>query len=215
MAKKKVRDLTRKDPKREPYSMILIVCEGSKTEVNYFNDLKAVEKLSSVNISVLASNGSDPVSVVRTALHQQERQKNYLPYDEIYCVIDRDEHTNFDEAIDYAKANQIKLIKSYPSFEYWYLCHFICSRAPMLRTASKSAGGQCVALLNQYWQQTFSGTYQKNIPQIYSKLLPKLPTAIAYATRSLAAAKQDGEPNPSTQVHELVQRLRILRNPTA
>lgn len=54
MSRRKSRDLSRTLPKREAYKMVLIVCEGTKTETIYFNSLIAYEKLSSVNVQVFA-----------------------------------------------------------------------------------------------------------------------------------------------------------------
>lgn len=53
MSKRKSnRNLSRRTAQKEPYQMILIVCEGEKTEISYFKDLIKVEKLSSVNITI-------------------------------------------------------------------------------------------------------------------------------------------------------------------
>ena len=37
---KQVSRLQRQNAKRKPYDKVLIVCEGEKTEPNYFNELK-------------------------------------------------------------------------------------------------------------------------------------------------------------------------------
>ncbi len=39
------RDLKRKTPNRPPYDRILIVCEGAKTEVNYFEEIRQEARL--------------------------------------------------------------------------------------------------------------------------------------------------------------------------
>lgn len=36
---KQIKELSRKNAKRDPYDKVLIVCEGKKTEPHYFNDL--------------------------------------------------------------------------------------------------------------------------------------------------------------------------------
>jgi hypothetical protein len=43
----------RRGPTREPYDVVLIVCEGAKTEPNYFKRLKLAYRLSNANIHVL------------------------------------------------------------------------------------------------------------------------------------------------------------------
>lgn len=78
MAKRKARDLSRKAPKREAYKTILIVCEGEKTEKLYFEDLISTENLSSVNVQVYSGRGSDPKSVVETAIEEKDKQSQHL-----------------------------------------------------------------------------------------------------------------------------------------
>ncbi|MGL4448682.1 MAG: RloB family protein [Shewanella sp.] len=84
------RDLKRPQAKREPYDRVLIVCEGSKTEPTYFNELKAHYGLSSANIAITPANGSDPMSVVNLAKQQQQKErKQGDKYDRVYCVFGR------------------------------------------------------------------------------------------------------------------------------
>jgi RloB-like protein len=86
----------RRGPQREPHDSVLIVCEGGKTEPQYLDGLKQAFKLSSANIRVTSADGTDPVSIVRFA----ERLVNGEGgYDRIYCVFDRDGHSNFSQAI--------------------------------------------------------------------------------------------------------------------
>nr|VFK77957.1 MAG: RloB-like protein [Candidatus Kentron sp. SD] len=103
----------------ERYEHVLIVCEGEKTEPNYFKELRKEYRLSVVNIHVISADGSDPVSVVRTARRrQQERRKQRkMPYDRIWCVFDRDEHANFHDAcrqLDDLKKHGFRTARSWP-----------------------------------------------------------------------------------------------------
>lgn len=211
MAKRKARDLSRKAPKREAYKTILIVCEGEKTEKLYFEDLISTENLSSVNVQVYSGRGSDPKSVVETAIEEKDKQSQHLEFDEVYCVIDRDAHQTFDDAQKLAKKHNINLIVSYPSFEYWYLCHFKYSRAPIVKTGDKSAGDNCVALLNNEWKANFSMNHNKAQQGVYRALLPYIETAIANSRRAFREAQTDDELNPSTEVHDLVDKLRKIK----
>jgi len=49
---KKADALRREAQKREPYDVVLIVCEGDKTEPNYFKELRDAFKLSTANIRI-------------------------------------------------------------------------------------------------------------------------------------------------------------------
>lgn len=211
MAKRKSRDLRRKAPTREVYKAVLIICEGEKTEKLYFENLVAYEKLSSVNIQIFSGKGSDPKSVVETAIQKIEEQSQYLAFDEVYCVIDRDSHKTFEKAKALAKKHKIQLIVSYPSFEYWYLCHFLYSRAPIIQSGSKSAADNCEDLLNGQWQRKFNEKYSKARRGIYMLLLPYLEDAKQNAERAFAEAHKDQEWNPSTRVHVLVEMLREIK----
>ena len=47
---KKTSDLARRRAKRSAYQKILIVCEGEKTEPNYFNELIDYYELNTANV---------------------------------------------------------------------------------------------------------------------------------------------------------------------
>ena len=74
MARGKSNDLSRNKPKREPYENILIVCEGEKTEINYFKDLKSHELLTSVNIEIISAKHSNPDYVVKEAIKEKGKK---------------------------------------------------------------------------------------------------------------------------------------------
>lgn len=208
---KKKRNLSRTPPKREAYKTVLIVCEGTKTEKFYFDDLIASEKLSSVNIQVHPGRNSDPKSVVETAIEKKQEEERYLPIDEVYCVIDKDSHSTFGVAQQLAKSKNIQLIVSYPCFEYWYLCHFIYHRAPIVKSGTKSAGTQCESLLNSHWIKKFGEKYEKSRKGLYKALISDLSTGIKNAANALNDGRSSGQLNPSTQVHTLVDMLRRIK----
>jgi hypothetical protein len=82
--------LRRRGPTREPYDRILIVCEGEKTEPDYFEDLRRHFRLSSANIEIAENDeGSNPINVVDCAI---KRYRSDRGYDRVYCVFDRDRH---------------------------------------------------------------------------------------------------------------------------
>ncbi len=84
---KQARELARKKAKRERYAKVLIVCEGEKTEPNYFNELKDHLVINSANVVITGSCGSSPISVVEHALHQYRLEKDAGdPFDKVFCV---------------------------------------------------------------------------------------------------------------------------------
>lgn len=63
--RQQARDLRRKSAKRQPIERLLIVCEGSKTEPNYLNEIRQDLRLPTANVLVLPSEiGTDPLKVV-------------------------------------------------------------------------------------------------------------------------------------------------------
>lgn len=93
MKKKKERvaaSLERRRQRREPYDLVLIVCEGAKTEPLYFSKLRDALRLSHVNVRICGKEcGSSPLSIVDYALSEFEREGEY---DRIFCVFDKDRH---------------------------------------------------------------------------------------------------------------------------
>src|SRR5438309_400951 len=120
----------RRPPRREPYDIVLIVCEGQKTEPNYFRGLKRECGLSNVNINVLSPPHSDPLSLVDFAIDHLARDGEI---DRGFCVFDRDRHTNFMQAVAKVQNSQLGqsgrlcAITSTPCFELWVLLHFLYS----------------------------------------------------------------------------------------
>ena len=89
MARRKprsARTYRRKEEVRESYDVVLIVCEGKKTEPEYFEGLKRAYRLSGANIKVVPGDGNDPVSIVKHALTEYRKGG----YDRAFCVFDRD-----------------------------------------------------------------------------------------------------------------------------
>ena len=93
---RKVELLRRRRATKAPYDVILIVCEGGKTEPNYFTELKKAFRLSNANVRICGC-GSDPLSVVDFAIETFRREQEF---DRVYCVFDRDRHTTYNTALD-------------------------------------------------------------------------------------------------------------------
>jgi hypothetical protein len=90
---KKADKLAREKNRRASYDKVLIVCEGEKTEPNYFNELIEHYEINSANVAIDGSCGSSPRSVFKRAeqLYKSEERKG-APFDRVYCVFDKDSH---------------------------------------------------------------------------------------------------------------------------
>jgi hypothetical protein len=202
------RDYRRRGPSRQPYDVVLIVCEGGKTEPHYFEGLRTACGLSNANIAVQPM-GRDPLSLVNYAIGELERDDDL---DIAYCVFDRDEHATFDAALrkarDHAqgKKGRLKIAASIPCFEVWPLLHFKLSTAEIVGGGGKTPGERALAEV-----QKVMPDYSKNDRGIFAKLADKLEVAIGNACRLSEQNDKCGADNPSTSVHHLVEYLRRLK----
>ncbi len=95
---------------------ILIVC-GGKTEKIYFE--KHRSSLAKIKL-VPCLYDESPLRVVNRAI----KEKIVDDYIQVWCVFDKDEFKDFDEAIVKAKKNDIRCAFSNEAFEVWYLLHY-------------------------------------------------------------------------------------------
>lgn len=210
---KKTEDLKRRQAKQAPYDRVLIVCEGEKTEPNYFEELREHYRLNTTNVKVTGDCGSSPISVVEKAIElYREALRNGVPFDRIYCVFDKDTHGTYDQALatiaTLKPKNTFFAITSVPCFEYWLLLHFAYTTQPFRGTTkAKSVGDQVLDELKTYIPE-----YAKGDHGHFDALLEQLSRAIAHAKQAMDEALRNGTDNPSTQVYELVEYLQGLRS---
>jgi RloB-like protein len=167
--------------------------------------------LSSVNIRVVPPPGSDPVSIVRFAIREMTADPEY---DRGYCVFDRDQHANFDEAIrfveisDLGRAGRLFSIASVPCFEIWILLHYRYTTGAYSAVGGESACAQVIRDVRQHFAD-----YQKGHKTAFVTLAPMLNQAIIHAARLEKHNVDTQSINPATQMHCLVKYLRNLRKP--
>lgn len=129
-------------------------------------------------------------------------------FDKAYCVFDKDEHSNFHEALDmYVQNKNITAIPSVPCFEYWLLLHYDNISKPFAKTEKYSVGDMAKKELRKYINE-----YEVGLKNVFEITKDKLQTAIENAKR---IEKQllgigDNHPNPSTKFHQLIEELRKL-----
>jgi hypothetical protein len=195
----------RKEPQFRPQLRVLVLCEDSKSSKTYYED--AAKHFRAYALVEIAHCGNtDPLGIVTEALR---REKNF---ERIYCAIDRDSHHSWDSAHKAASGSRkVKVIASYPCFELWLLLHFTYSRAPYVANASHSAGEQ---LLRDLRKISDMSDYAKgNVTGLFATLVDRLSAAITHAKRGVQAREAEGEPNPSTEIHLLIQAFEELSKP--
>nr|MCA8834341.1 RloB family protein [Pseudomonadota bacterium] len=147
---RKLRKPGRSPANRNAYERVLIVCEGTKTEPNYFNAVIAILKLTSADIDLIHSTHTTPMPIAKYTEDKIEKaRKDNNPYDHVFCVIDRDRHINFNKASEIMVKNSIKLARSWPCFEYWLLLHFEYTRTDFGETAKETKSDRCIKALEK------------------------------------------------------------------
>ena len=134
--------LRRPAPHRAPRPFVLIVCEGAKTEPQYFDGFRKAKRLSRGLIEIVpgSESGTNPKSIVEhaKARRAEATKRENIEFDEVWCVFDRDEHEWFAEAMEQARANHMRVALSNPSFELWLLLHFEYCSKPLKRSSALS-----------------------------------------------------------------------------
>lgn len=197
------RPFARQAPRFKPQPKVLVLCEDAKSARDYLDDAARDFRAFA---SVQHCGRTDPPGIVAEALSRQQN------YEEVHCVFDRDDHPGFEQALsDATQSEKICVVASYPCFEFWLLLHFGYRRTPFRSAGTRSAGDQ---LLRELRNQAGMSDYAKgNTKGLYALLASRLPEARKHAARALVDATETGEPNPSTQIHQLIARFEQLSEP--
>ncbi|MEG4306255.1 RloB family protein [Microcoleus sp. D3_18a_C4] len=197
-SRSKIDYYNRKDKSRRWF---LIVCEGEKTEPNYFKSFPVDTKVINLDIR---GEGRNTNSLVTKAI-ELKNDSEFDETDRFWCVFDRDNNPknpndaqNFNAAINIAQNNGIKVAYSNDAFELWYLLHFHFYNTGISR---KDYQNMLTKLLGH--------EYKKNSETIYEELKDKQQDAIKHAKRLLQEYDRPNpeSDNPSTTVHLLVEEL--------
>ncbi|HJV28672.1 MAG TPA: RloB family protein [Aromatoleum sp.] len=206
--KRPPRDFSRKADVAPPRARILIVCEGEKTEPNYFFDLLDDCRLTAADVRVVGKEcDSAPISVVDHA----EKECGARRFERVFCVFDRDRHESFDEAIRKIRSlrdNKFRAIVSYPCFEYWLLLHFKYTRKGYVARGKNSPGTVLETELSAEFERVLGVPYKKGAEGIYRELKKKMNFAAKNAALASSDAGVTEELNPSTEILELINYLR-------
>lgn len=194
MRKKNLRNLKRRKNFRPVRKSFLIVCEGEKTEPNYFTSFRVPKRIFDVY-----GIGANTESLVRQTIAIRDNQGT--AYDEVWCVFDRDSFPleNFNNALVLAENNDIEVAYSNEAFEIWYLLHFHYHDSATGRDRYK-------AMLTE----RLGFRYKKNDPAIYDHLEPMQDAAIKNAKKLEKSYPRlrPGYDNPCTRVYKLVEKLK-------
>lgn len=210
------RALERKRGIRAGYDRVLIVCEGSKTEPQYLNEIRSARRLQTANVQVQPSQlGTAPIQVVhyaRQLFEKGDRHKRISAraFEKVFAVFDRDDHHTYFEALTFAaaldgslrndanKSVEFRAIASVPSFELWPLLHYEDIAHPLNRD-------EVFGRLKQH----IPG-YEKAMHGLYEITKSRLPTADQRARRLSEVSHAHDGSEPYTDIHVIVAELMNL-----
>jgi hypothetical protein len=211
------KQLERKQGQRASYDRILIVSEGSKTEPNYFKEIRKEFRLHTANVTVQPSElGTEPIQVVQHAKDLFENgdiKQNIQPraFECVFAVFDRDDHRTYFDALtraeelngklrnDNKKPVKFQAIASVPNFEFWLLIHYEDIQASIHRY-------EVMRRLKQY----IPG-YEKGAGGAFAITNPRLNIARERAIKLANKFCAYQAPEPYTSIHELVELMTLLR----
>jgi hypothetical protein len=205
--------LQRQKSDRAQNKRYLIVCEGTKTEPHYFDELRDDLRIRPQVVRIAKNNGVSPDRVVAHALAlYDEDAVGGDAYDAVYCVFDRDRHTTFDASVQRTKdlsaaGKPLLAITSTPCFEVWLLLHFGYTDQPFYAAGKKSVGDQVMTALKT--KPGFS-KYGKGQKGIFAQLKDQLGDALGHADQLRMHCSATGSINPATDINRLVLALQEL-----
>ncbi|MQP52762.1 MULTISPECIES: RloB family protein [unclassified Flavobacterium] len=199
---------TKKKTERELVTYFLIVCEGEKTEPNYFKSFP--KKVGKVIYDIEYDGGGiSTLKVVEKAIELKNNSKQ--KFDRVWAVFDRDsfKESSFNSAILKAKAHGIECAWSNEAFELWYLLHFHNRITAMKRTEYQKSIE--VAINEKLKSKKNPFKYKKNATNMYSLLEKYGNQELAIKWAKDLALRINGENfatyNPNTLVYKLIEEL--------
>lgn len=172
---------------RKVNKRLFIVCEGEKTEFNYFDRYIRKSKLRGRRVEVKIIDVK-----INTAKELIGFLKNLResPSDELWAVFDRDGYTKHPEAFNKAKDNEIRIAFSSISFEYWILLHFKYTTRPFSNADE----------IIRYLKKNGYNDYDKSDKNIFDRIKNKTTAAVEHAQR---ARKSQLDVNPKSKIYEM------------
>lgn len=204
MSKKQKKDhrkasLSRRQGVREIKQSFLIVCEGEKTEPDYFKAFRmTAATVKAVGQAMNTMTLVNKAISIREADSQKKRE-----YDQCWVVFDKDDFpaNDFNQAIQLAEKNGFRVAYSNQAFEYWFLLHYNQYTGPIHRSQYKE-------MLTKLTGLTYNKTEGFGAI-MYNLLLNRQQQAIKNADAVLAEISHGNpaEEESSTTVHKLVMNL--------
>lgn len=201
--------------------LVIISCEGTKTEPNYLNSIINLliqkGKIARGSVVIADHQHTDPLGVLNDLINYKD---DYTLFENRWIVIDRDEvrsissnssghlEYNFISALEQAEEFNIKVAWSNPCFEIFIVEHYEYRDAGGDR---KDIQKRALELLCKDGKLKAGVSVEelKAIDDLYDILLPRKENGFKNLRKLMSAQKQKTpvEANPGTRFHELVEVL--------
>ncbi len=194
----------------------LIVCEGEKTEPNYFRAIRSELPRGVMEFIDIEGEGKNTLTLIEETakIRASKETLNARAFDQTWAVFDRDSfpEQHFNNAINKGEGlkQQIRCAWTNEAFELWFLLHLEFINVPITREGYKPRIENWLA---KKMGKPFK--YEKNRTDLYQILREygNEDQAIAWA-KLLEQQFHDREfanHNPCTKVHHLVIELNKLK----
>ncbi|MCY4467250.1 MAG: RloB family protein [Thiotrichales bacterium] len=202
----RARRIARRHSNRPLAVRIVVATEGVLTEPEYLKLFSRFHGHHGVRVESIGVGG-DPRAVVERAIEESKKLKNdrLARRDSVWAMFDRDIHARFDEAINLAHGNNIRLAISNPCFELWGILHYQEQHAPLNRHECQRKLGELCPDFNAGAGKVFNDW--NAVEQHYS-------AAVERAEIAAQRREEEGTPggNPTTTVYILTEFIRCVGN---
>jgi hypothetical protein len=200
--------IRRRGPIRSPKPLIIVVCEGQKTEVEYLDAFRIDHGNHLFNLNTIGGAGV-PDTIVDCAIEEYRSRRRYAcrkgadSYDSefsVWAMFDVDAHPKVMEAWNRAQANGVRVACSNPCLELWTLLHFSDSDGPLSRSEAQSRLTKFMPKYHHSSNPTFD----------YALLRDNYDLAVRRAEAFLLRRDQErsSRGNPCSTVHLLLEQIR-------
>ena len=191
--------LTRRQSTREVKQSFLIVCEGVRTEPDYFKAFR----MTAATVKAVGQ-AMNTTSLVSKAISIRDAdQKKKRTYDQCWVVFDKDDFPakDFNEAITLAEKNGFKVAYSNQAFEYWFLLHFNLYKGPLHRNIY---AGMLSKLIGMPYSKNegFGAVLYNRLVTLQQQAIKNAKIVLSEISKGNPAAEES-----STTVHLLVEEL--------
>lgn len=181
---------------RSQHKRYLIVCEGSKTEPNYFYEFLKNLGRSSIKVSIPRDHNTSPSKLLSQAKILIRKDNDF---DYAFLVTDRDEFEDFEaakHAADQIKSSpKIQFIYSDPCFEVWLIFHYQPIDKPISRM-------EALEIIKGHIPD-----YDKGKEGIGDLLFPFTDKAVSNSKAVFNRCKETGTTCPSSLVHMIIENF--------